>query len=377
LFKNSLQGLAIPPSDLTGALATTDGGLTWANADLMDTFDFPYYNAFASSGDGAYLMYGDLGGIYSSDNGMSWSKIAPTPSDSSSPFPNQKPATHFLFQISALGQENAYMIVKYIDTTIGLGNSQFSYHTHIFETSNAGQSWPEMKNAPATPICLSVHFRTPTIGYMGCDSGTVYRTTDGGDNWTRSILTGDHAITAIGFLNDTIGFCGSNIAQIFRTTDGGISWQNDSLRIGNDGTSKNVSEYFDQILFPDSNTVIATTRNGFYRRKLNSTPPAIVDVGSGGPLFQYLYVKLYPTPTSNMINVELDGMYIAPPGTLSCGLYDILGHHVLDLSAEAQHGNNGYTSLFSFNVNNLSDGVYTLDYSLGGFSYSHSVVVIH
>ncbi len=376
VFKNSLQGVAIYADANDANLATTDGGLTWANAGWKDTFNFTSYNVIARSHEATYLMFDYLGGIHSSDNGASWSNINALPSDTMSPYPNQKPANHFFSQLSACGTKNAYMILKYIDTVIG-NNSDYDYHTRIFQTTDAGRRWWEFNNAPALPICYVVYFRDSMTGFMGCDSGAIFRTTDGGQNWSRNSITNNQVITSIGFLNDTLGFCGAENAQIFRTTDGGLTWRNDSLRIGNDGTSKNVSERFDQILFPDSNTVVMTTRNGFYRRKLNTLPLASVASAPGGNLFQYLYIHLYPVPTSNTLNVQLDGMYIAAAETLNCGLYDILGRHVMDLTNEAQNGNNGYTSVFSFNVNKLPDGVYTLDYSLGGYSYSHSVVVIH
>ena len=334
LFSSSSNGLALSGSDLTGVLQTTNGGLTWANAGKTDTFGFQYYNAYASSDNAAYLMYGDLGGIYSSDYGTMWRRVVGTPNDTISPFPNSKPSEHFFLAMSALGELHAYMIIKYYDTVIG-NNQDYNSYNRIYQTTNGGQSWEEMKNSPAVPLCFDVYFHDPAHGFLCCDSGTIFRTSDSGQNWIRDSVCGyANNITSIGFFNDTLGFCGSHNAQIFRTTDGGISWENDSLRIPYDGTSKNTNEYFDEILFPDSNTVIATTRNGFYRRKLTSSPQARVTTSSSPASIP---LSIYPNPTTSILHVISSSSHIVITDLLGrTWLHSVDGTHDLDVSGLPQ-----------------------------------------
>ncbi len=64
-IRNSLQGVAILLNANDANLATTDGGLTWANAGWKDTFNFTSaYNVIARSHEATYLMFDYLGGIY-------------------------------------------------------------------------------------------------------------------------------------------------------------------------------------------------------------------------------------------------------------------------------------------------------------------------
>lgn len=342
LFQNSSDGVALYGDDLPGfSVKTTDGGLTWASTIISDTFSFPYYNFYASSYQAAYAMYGRLGGVYTSNYGSTWERISPIPLDTISPFPNQKIAPSYcqLLNISAFDRTNAYAVIEYTDTVIGAGsggnNPDYDFHYRIHETTNAGKTWEEFKNAPAFVKCYRVYFRDPSHGFLCCDSGVVFRTTDSGQSWIRdSICAYANNITSVGFLNDSLGFCGSHNAEIFRTTDGGITWQNDSLRIGNDGTSKNVNEYFDQFLFPDSNTVIATTREGFYRRKLTSSQPASVTLS----FFQTINpLTIYPNPTTGILHLESTFNDITITDLLGrTWLHSTNGAHDLDVSGLPQ-----------------------------------------
>src|SRR5678815_4903327 len=64
-----------------------------------------------------------------------------------------------------------------------------------------------------------------SLGTVG--SGAVYRTTNGGVNWTiqSSVFTGGKNLWAIDFVNSSTGWVvGDNTTKIFKTTDGGINW---------------------------------------------------------------------------------------------------------------------------------------------------------
>ncbi len=255
----------------------------------------------------------------------------------------------------------------------------------VYFSRNNGTSWTPVTGLSYTEVLSlaimgSANLSTPIL-FVGSEtsnlaSGGVFRSTDNGTSWTSEstgLMNSDvFALAAIG----TNLFAGTDNG-IFLSTDSGVSWTSE-----NDGITSTLISSFALIgtnLFVGSDSTNSsgyTVGGSVWRRPLSEMIP-LSAVAAGGPLFQYLYIKLYPTPTSNTLNVELDGMYIAPVGTLTCGLYDILGRHMLDLTNEAQRGNNGYISVFSFNVNSLPDGVYTLVYSLGGYSYSHSIVVIH
>jgi photosystem II stability/assembly factor-like uncharacterized protein len=55
-----------------------------------------------------------------------------------------------------------------------------------------------------------IHFLTDQIGYASAGR-TLYKTTDGGTNWTKVVSLGEATITEIHFTDATHGWaCGSN-----------------------------------------------------------------------------------------------------------------------------------------------------------------------
>ncbi len=77
-----------------------------------------------------------------------------------------------------------------------------------------------------------VFFLNPMLGWAANGSAaSVYKTTDGGENWTLQIaeqtpeLPGNHYFRNIEFLDENIGFLGTLQANKFmRTADGGQTW---------------------------------------------------------------------------------------------------------------------------------------------------------
>ena len=82
---------------------------------------------------------------------------------------------------------------------------------------------------------LAVDPRDPNVGYLGATLGGVWKTTDGGQNWTA--LTDDQASLSIGSIvldpsNPDVVYVGTGDlssfygAGILKSSDGGISWTN-------------------------------------------------------------------------------------------------------------------------------------------------------
>jgi photosystem II stability/assembly factor-like uncharacterized protein len=72
----------------------------------------------------------------------------------------------------------------------------------------------------------ALDFPTSLAGYVVGDNGTVFKTTDGGENWANvsTILRSDWYDVAFPAGPDTGFVCGSN-GYVCKTTDGGGSWQ--------------------------------------------------------------------------------------------------------------------------------------------------------
>ena len=93
-------------------------------------------------------------------------------------------------------------------------------------------------------------------------AGAIYRTTDGGETWRRSVLEDVKPFSRVSFLTPTLGW-GIRETMIFQTRDGGTQWANQHL-----GSHNINSVYFfeddDTVGWAvgDSGTLLHTTEGG-------------------------------------------------------------------------------------------------------------------
>lgn len=79
-----------------------------------------------------------------------------------------------------------------------------------------------------------IAFVSATHGWYGNGQGDLWRTTDGGDTWTRLLQQPGTFIRALGFVDEQVGVFGNvgvdyypgvtDETLLYRTTDGGASW---------------------------------------------------------------------------------------------------------------------------------------------------------
>lgn len=96
-------------------------------------------------------------------------------------------------------------------------------------TSFCQGSWRTAANAPKFNRIDDICFTNDSTAFMGQD-GKVYRSVDGGDNWTQiGSLPNNAYIRSIEFLDDSIGYIGTIYDAVggvglYSTTNGGVSW---------------------------------------------------------------------------------------------------------------------------------------------------------
>ncbi len=107
----------------------------------------------------------------------------------------------------------------------------------IVQLSAFGQgSWRKANDAPVFNRIDDVAFINDSVAFMGQD-GKVYRSEDGGDNWTQiGNLPNQAYVRSIEFLNDSTGFIGTifdikNGVALYRTDDGGKNWRSVSDKV--------------------------------------------------------------------------------------------------------------------------------------------------
>lgn len=72
-----------------------------------------------------------------------------------------------------------------------------------------------------------VFFLNDTLGWVGTQSGKIYRSTDAGVSWTlmQSGQPTTNYITAIQFVDTNIGYASCYAGEMLKSTDGGLTWQ--------------------------------------------------------------------------------------------------------------------------------------------------------
>ncbi len=119
--------------------------------------------------------------------------------------------------------------IKCVDFVDGINGWAIGYEMDVWHTDDAGSSWEHLGKIPErSPAakCEVLQFTSLQTGWMA-DLNGLFRTMDGGKNWTR---VNDISIDAgnLTFLDRSIGWVTAvdedNNSTIYTTSDGGVSW---------------------------------------------------------------------------------------------------------------------------------------------------------
>jgi photosystem II stability/assembly factor-like uncharacterized protein len=133
------------------------------------------------------------------------------------------------WQLQTSGTTNALRHVHFVNTNTGwiVGHSGT-----VLKTTDGGNNWIKMPFSFTYTDLIGCYFVSETTGWVGGDIG-VFKTTDGGNTWT--MLSGPSGITKLYFTDENTGFAvggtdGSSnyYGDIFKTTDGGNTWSKSS-----------------------------------------------------------------------------------------------------------------------------------------------------
>jgi photosystem II stability/assembly factor-like uncharacterized protein len=241
-FKDANNGWRVHWSGTDNSIyGTTDGGITWEmEYRAWDMYYNPLLSVFVTQ-NGTGLAVGRRGLICLKENTSSdWSR---------------------LFS----GSMDDIYSIHYIDKNIGWaagtrwGNP---YRATVFKTTNGGKIWVnQMDELSFDMVC--VYFINEFIGWsVNSSVGSVWLTTDGGDNWTfpQPIFSFENRqlqfSASLFFIDESIGWYtspGWSQGWVRKSTDGGKTWvsksnigglsvffidQNDGWVVGDNGILK-------------------------------------------------------------------------------------------------------------------------------------------
>jgi photosystem II stability/assembly factor-like uncharacterized protein len=222
-FAGTCLSLAVDPvsanilyaGTYTGILKSTNAGITWITCSVPGTY---FYGVMVHSGTPSivyaagkmtYGSYGVMAFFKSTNAGLTWDA---TP----------------LHTVNNGGSYSMTGDPTYPNTVYIGGIIQGTPNTaKIFKTTNAGSTFSDVSTglSPGGYMinALAVHHGNPSIAYATTFYEGLYRTTNGGTNWTLvlpgsflSCLATTHAAPAVAYAGkDTI---------IYKSTDSGATW---------------------------------------------------------------------------------------------------------------------------------------------------------
>jgi len=107
-----------------------------------------------------------------------------------------------------------------------MGTGEIDSDGFLSKTTDGGDTWVEFQDSLITSTELTgISFINDNVGYVTNGYKEIYKTTDGGYNWTY-INSPDFPTNRLLFINEYTGYCPSS-EILYKTTDGGANWKVD------------------------------------------------------------------------------------------------------------------------------------------------------
>lgn len=176
----------------------------------------------------------------------------------------------------------------------------------VLKTNNGGETFTEF-NFPDDNLFLSLYFPTETTGYVGSYKGKMYRTFDGGQNWTELIDTNRFVYTTdMFFVNENTGYISAG--GIFQTNDSGETWT--KINYMGEGSG--------EIWFTNGQKGYVVSNEGNIFKTINA---GAVNVAK--PVKPQPQYSVYPNPTNGLFSIVNPAYLSGVPISLS--IYNSFG----------------------------------------------------
>jgi len=224
-----------------GIYKTTDGGFNWIQLNSTSgVLDFSYsneYNMMASYSNGSILR--------STNGGLLWGVIYPLGSVSPGVY-SMESYSGFAAVSNIIGSTSYHNIYRTTN-----GGSQWSLFYQVTTSAGAGRTgdllfvsadtgYYSLKTGNLNYICSyngnawsqrqvssfqnSLYFSNSRSGWSAGENGTIYKTTNAGNNWLQNYTPNNVHLNAIQFVNDQTGWAAGESGLIMKTTSSGITF---------------------------------------------------------------------------------------------------------------------------------------------------------
>ena len=310
-------------------LWTTNGGHDWsyfaADANTTGINDMQFLDgqhAFASGYDTTQFYSGNC--YYTNDGGATW---------------NQQTVDTGTC-LDTLGLD--YIQMTSIST--GYAVSNFALNKYLLKTTDTGKHWDIIYEQPGIG---GIWFWDENNGVMVASGGKVYKTSNGGLNWTLKPTPTSQPLFSVAFMDANTGYAAGGNGAIIKTTNGGETWTLE--------TSVTTQPLFRVRCF--GGHAYATGDGGTV---LRSSPPTTSMADVTAP-----QAMVYPNPSSGTLTVALADA--VSQATIS--LTDLTGRTVCLAMTTAQKT--------TIDVSGIPAGNYMLKIVSGNRAESRLISVVH
>jgi photosystem II stability/assembly factor-like uncharacterized protein len=207
-----VQNETIYLATTVGVFRTTDGGRVW-DEQMAGMKEVHIVVAMAMDPNNPKLLYaGTTGGAYRSrDGAASWQKV------NTGLIPEDLLDASLALGVNTLVVDPVRTNIVYAGTTKGL-----------FKTMNEAESWTRIGGSlPDQYVsCVAVHPAQPSTLYVGGRAG-VQKSADGGKTWqamNQGLETLNIRTLVMSPRDPNLLYAGTNGSGLYRSTDGGANW---------------------------------------------------------------------------------------------------------------------------------------------------------
>src|ERR1035437_3634529 len=185
------------------------------------------------------------------------------------------------------------------DTCLAICNG-FSSGSFIIRTYNAGTTWQTIHVASCNSLTSCAAFPSG-LAYASCNNSFFYKTTNYGNTWDSTLLSGGQVPLDISFPAPLIGYTAgfdpmAGQGSVYNTADGGESW-----------TLQLFDHYFCSVSFCNDTIGFVITGDGtIFKKSLNYGNKA-------GSKTNLISVTIYPNPVTTCLYIKINNSSIHQP----------------------------------------------------------------
>jgi photosystem II stability/assembly factor-like uncharacterized protein len=233
----------------------------------------------------------------------------------------------------------------------------------MFRTTNGGTNWIQQRiiKKGSQYNFIKVSFVNDSVGYIGGE--IVFKTTNFGLTWDSvgAVPYGFEQAYCIEFADENTGFSGGTTGTLFKTTDGGQTWIPQNVSQFGQGFFRSIYAFSDSIVWAVGNGKILFTETGgmVNVKHLSSEIPD-----------DFNLYQNYPNPFNPKTQIKFD---IKNNSNIKLEIFDILGSKISTLiDKRLQRG----TYEINFEMPDLNSGVYFYKLSSESFNKTMKMFLI-